>query len=217
MTRMSTPWGTSQTVRTIMPGVVSVTTASHGGIGISLTSEAGSNLTPAARAVALNERGYYWYEEDCLWSVAAWDLGPSVWPILFASYQTETDDAGEMSVSVYDGRNQDGTERYKRMAAREYLRASLSRWEPGYLVALGESLDLDAYSQWQDDRRHEQMRRDKHPDLIVSAMSMGDGRVKVATADERYHIVTKESYDSRRRLNLLSSCVVLESGATGFY
>jgi hypothetical protein len=62
-------------------------------------------------------------------------------------------------------------------------------------------------------KQADQMRADRHPDLIISAR--GDwaegcppGAVEVTTADGKVHSVTAESYDaSRLPLTLLSKCI----------
>ena len=55
----STPWGRAQTAEQLAPGLVSVTTAGHGGIWVA----------PDRRA-ALGSRKA-WYEEDCEWAKVA--------------------------------------------------------------------------------------------------------------------------------------------------
>jgi hypothetical protein len=64
----STPWGMSQTVEQIAPGILWYSTASHGGYHLS-----------ASRLAAMPEpykswgpwAGKGWYEEDCDWCVVA--------------------------------------------------------------------------------------------------------------------------------------------------
>ncbi len=73
---MNTPWGPAQSQRAIAPGIIEVSTASHGGLALS-----------AARWQELNERlpglksfaGPGWLEEDCDYNLAvlAW---PDLWP-----------------------------------------------------------------------------------------------------------------------------------------
>lgn len=58
---MQTPWGPSQTVKTIIPGITHVTTASHGGILVS--PEYQKKIPIYMRS---NDG---WYEEDCQWSI----------------------------------------------------------------------------------------------------------------------------------------------------
>lgn len=65
---MRTPWGPSQTVTQLAPGVTAVTTASHGGILV--TGDAADRIPPEVRARAW--AGHPWYEEDCDWAIVAW-------------------------------------------------------------------------------------------------------------------------------------------------
>jgi len=61
--RIQTPWGAAQTAKEIRPGVVIVTTASHGGVRV--TGDAKNKIPPAFRS----PNG--WYEEDCDWAIVA--------------------------------------------------------------------------------------------------------------------------------------------------
>lgn len=215
---MQTPWGTSQSVRVITRGVADTTTAGHGGIGITELAANTLPLSQAARDVSLKQYGRYWFEEDCLWAVAAWELGPAHWPVLLGRNGYEPNENGG-SIRIYAGRNPDRTERHARVDIRDHLRRTISQWCPEYLQAIGETLDPEGYAIACLNQESERMRREKSPDYIVSAMSLGDGRVKVATAADTWHIITSESYADRNgRLNLLSACTVLESNtAPGFY
>lgn len=72
---METPWGPSQQVETIAPGIVSVSTAGHG--GLKLSAERWARV-----AQLFPNQGKYapdgWLEEDCDWALAA-----LAWPELF--------------------------------------------------------------------------------------------------------------------------------------
>lgn len=59
----ATPWGAAETATPIADGIVSVSTASHGGIWI---SEARRQAMPAAFRIE-----GHWYEEDCEWALVA--------------------------------------------------------------------------------------------------------------------------------------------------
>jgi hypothetical protein len=61
MTSMSTPWGPSHSVRRIAPGIVSFTTATHG--GIQLSEERIAALPDAIRKAQGSD--LEWFEEDC--------------------------------------------------------------------------------------------------------------------------------------------------------
>lgn len=67
----SSPWGPIQAVEPLGPDAVSVTTASHGGLRISLT--AWSRLPAAIRQTAYSQDG--WFEEDCDWALPYLALG----------------------------------------------------------------------------------------------------------------------------------------------
>jgi hypothetical protein len=67
----SSPWGPIQTVEPLGPEVVSVTTASHGGLRVSLTALA--RLPEAIRETAFSGSG--WFEEDCDWALPYLALG----------------------------------------------------------------------------------------------------------------------------------------------
>lgn len=67
----SSPWGPIQTVEPLGPDVVSVTTASHGGLRVSLTALA--RLPQAIRETAFSSNG--WFEEDCDWALPYLALG----------------------------------------------------------------------------------------------------------------------------------------------
>lgn len=60
---MFTPWGAAQQQRQIAPGIVEVSTASHG--GIHLNADLNARVHQAWRDAA------GWYEEDCEWAIVA--------------------------------------------------------------------------------------------------------------------------------------------------
>ena len=67
---MSTPWGPAQTTEDIGRGIVSVTTASHGGLRV--PPELNRSIPLAWREASFNGRGKSgWYEEDCDWCMVA--------------------------------------------------------------------------------------------------------------------------------------------------
>lgn len=59
----SSPWGTIQHVTELADGIVSVSTAGHGGIWI--TSERERQIPANVRAIARQYAPANWYEEDC--------------------------------------------------------------------------------------------------------------------------------------------------------
>ena len=78
----NSPWGHVESVQTIAPGIVNVTTPGHGGIWVA--PELRSHIRPELRAWAARWSGSEaWYEEDCCWAAVA-----VTWPGLFpAEYQ----------------------------------------------------------------------------------------------------------------------------------
>ena len=67
----SSPWGPIQTVTPLGPEAVSVTTASHGGLRVSLTALA--RMPDPVRSTAYSRDG--WFEEDCDWALPYLALG----------------------------------------------------------------------------------------------------------------------------------------------
>ncbi len=67
----SSPWGPIQTVTPLGPDVVAVTTASHGGLRVSLTALL--RMPEPLRQTAYSEGG--WFEEDCDWALPYLALG----------------------------------------------------------------------------------------------------------------------------------------------
>jgi hypothetical protein len=67
----ASPWGPIQTVTPLGPDAVAVTTASHGGIGVSLTALA--RIPEPLQATAYSGGG--WFEEDCDWAIPYLVLG----------------------------------------------------------------------------------------------------------------------------------------------
>ena len=61
--RLSTPWGSAQTIKTLAPGILLVSTASHG--GLMLDSAALLDLPEQLRAVGETYGEWRCFEEDC--------------------------------------------------------------------------------------------------------------------------------------------------------
>jgi hypothetical protein len=180
---MKTPWGTSQTRETIAEGIHSVTTASHGGIMIRREAYNKAGFSSAGRARAMMYGEYYCYEEDCDIDI-----------ILFEMYKTAPQIFSE-------------AKKLFTILTPELIKKRLSLWNADYLLAVGEAPTKPECTIWKDRQTSDKMRRERHPDLITSAISTDDaGVVKVTTADGKEHYVTAESYRKRGTLNLLSKC-----------
>ena len=67
----SSPWGPIQTVEPLGPDAAFVTTASHGGLRVSLAAMA--RLPQALRETPYSQNG--WFEEDCDWALPYLALG----------------------------------------------------------------------------------------------------------------------------------------------
>lgn len=129
---MNTPWGPSQTQRTIAEGIVSVSTAGHGGIRLSEErARQMYRLLPNFHPYA----GGNWLEEDCDWAAA-----PLCWPEhfddqdIFNALRTFTRWHEEVAFEAYDQTPQ-GIEVNRRAKAFE---ASIAgKWERGGLGSTG--------------------------------------------------------------------------------
>jgi uncharacterized protein DUF7007 len=63
MATLQTPWGAAETVEEVAPGIIFVSTCSHG--GYHLTRELNERVPPAWRLASFNHRALQgWYEED---------------------------------------------------------------------------------------------------------------------------------------------------------
>jgi len=79
---MNTPWGNAEFIHYFgnsleqrKENVVIVSTPSHGGIGIKVdAAENFYEISDYAKDIAIKSNGYYWFEEDCDWSVAVIEL-----------------------------------------------------------------------------------------------------------------------------------------------
>ena len=184
------PWGHIQDTEQFTPEFRSVSTASHGGFMIS-EGFAEKHLSPAARSRGERYIGdYLCYEEDCNWAIPAFEL-PEYWEEIF-KWSPES-----VQKDPYT-----------------HLLTSLSRWHPDYLLERGLTPLPGLYQQHLAMKRDREMRKERHPDLIVSAVGdwherVPEGAVEVTTADEVRHLVTADSYVIRTP-NLLSLCTLLK-------
>lgn len=62
---LSTPWGKAQQQKTVAPGVISVSTASHGGYLVN--SDAAAKMPSSLRAIGMRWHNWLAFEEDCDW------------------------------------------------------------------------------------------------------------------------------------------------------
>lgn len=181
------PWGGIQHSSIIARGLKAVSTAGHGGYMVT-QKFADKYLSEACKKRALEYSNYLCYEEDCDYAILAYDL---------------LDTFGERMKS-----EKSTMEEYKNS-----LIESLSYYNPEYLIEIGVKPFEKQYNLYLESKKRDKMRADKHPDLIVSALSVDKETVKVWTADSKVHFVSKESYSDLREnsnLLLLSKCNEVE-------
>lgn len=63
-----TPWGSGQYSKPFGRGIAEIGTAGHGGIRVS-RALAEKNMRPEILKVAIEQGDYYWFEEDCAYSL----------------------------------------------------------------------------------------------------------------------------------------------------
>jgi uncharacterized protein DUF7007 len=181
---MNTPWGKSDSKTTLAKGVSWVGTSSHGGFAITPTA-ALRYLSTAAVSRGLKYGGYYFFEEDCDFAIVMLEMHEFLMGVSVITFPVN-------------------------LSTKEKLIEGLSRWHADYLIERGITPDPDGLKFYNDNRKADCMRRDKSPDLIVSAS--GDwhqdcpkGFVLVTTASGERWLVNASEYDNRANLNLLSN------------
>lgn len=191
------PWGGIQHSDVITRGLKSVSTAGHGGYMVTNTF-ANKYLSNACKKLGMKYRNYLCYEEDCAYNLVNYDLlkyNPSIFEKIRGDRPLE-----EIEFSI---------------------RKSLSLYYPEYLIEIGVEPIKEQYQIYLNGLEREKMIKEKHPDLIICAISVDGEVVKVLTADRKYHYVTKESYrksrenDSDLISNLLSKCELVEDYEEG--
>ena len=103
---MNSPWGLVDDQRVLGPGVLWVNTPSHGGLRVDTRCV---SLSASALRRGIGYGPIRWYEEDCEYAIACWEL-PAIWPLLF------------------DGRDV-GT-------VKQQLHETLSAWDADYLLEI---------------------------------------------------------------------------------
>lgn len=73
---VSTPWGAADSSTPVCRGCVYYSTARHGGFSVSKTLA--KHLSQYAKKVALERNGTYWFEEDCAYAIALYELSQKV-------------------------------------------------------------------------------------------------------------------------------------------
>ncbi len=184
----SSPWGRIQEQTTLAPGLLLVSTASHGGLLLSREAAERLHISPKALELGARWEDGWAYEEDCEWAILAWEV-PQFWPALFPP----------------------GPHREN---PRQYLLETLSAWCPDLLLSHGVTPVPGLFARYQSRQRNEELRTRRDPDLIVCARGSWaegcpPGAVEVTTADGTVHYITEESYERRDPdAPLLSACVL---------
>lgn len=198
-TALETPWGKADTISTldnVSDDIITVSTSSHGGMGIKSTV-AKEKVSQAAIHHGKLFNGYYWFEEDIDWTILAWEL-PEYWD--------------RMVPAPDELEPEQRTEHQKRC-----LLNVLSEWRLDYLLRTDVEPIPEKAQIYKDRRQVDRMRRAKHPDLIVVVNSYDENSVIVGTADGKEYKVAMDSYKTERFkvLFLLSNCVILDGQGRG--
>ena len=177
------PWGGIQHSSVIAKGMKAVVTASHGGYMVTKTF-ADKYLSESCKKQGDVYYNYLCYEEDCAYAVLAYDV---------------IDKFGDkMKPDKYT------MEEYK-----ESLLKSLSYYYPEYLIERGIKPLEKEYKNYLDGKKRDKLRAEKNPDLIISASFVNKEVIKVWTADNKVHFVSKESYYNQKETSnilYLSKC-----------
>lgn len=190
----STPWGSAQESISISRGVSCVSTASHGGIMVTL-SAAEMLLSEHAKKRGMQWSGYLCYEEDCNADIVLFD--------------------SELLLSLAVSKGVFGEGRTEQQV-KDCAYKSLSFWNADYLLDKGVEPEAVAYEEWKARKEADILRANKDPDFIVLAHSEShtllQGILCIGTADGENHYVTKESYRPiyEKCNNRLSKCVVVD-------
>jgi len=171
-----TPWGAAQHVINHCRGFSTVSTASHGGMMVSIGA-AKKYLTEAARSRALVHGDYFCFEVD------------DMYPIVLFDAKEMRDKLCPEFLALNSMRDLEA-----------HLIKDLSRWHPDYLIERGVTPDKGHYKIWLAHKEHDKAYNKKDPNLVVSFIRKNDsfkmGIMMLRTADAKVYYATSESYDS---------------------
>lgn len=136
-------------------------------------------LSAAALKKAIVWGNYYSFEEDCLATIVVFEI-----PAALAAFNVSA-------------------------ITPEYTLKHLSLWYADYLIERGITPEPEAYAKWLIRKEDERLRAERSPNLITWAEGIDHDTVRVGTAAGTVHLVTRESYQRREGLNLLSKCDVI--------
>lgn len=103
MTKLNTPWGIADSVTEIAPGILSVSTPSHG--GIKLDEARWAQVPTLVRTTPYSRGGFY--EEDCDWAIPrlVFDAEFSAWELANGRNPDEVRAAARNTLTcAYEGR-----------------------------------------------------------------------------------------------------------------
>lgn len=181
------PWGGIQGSKVVAKGLKFVCTASHGGYMVT-SNFAKKYLSKNCQKYGLKYKDYLCYEEDSAYSILEFEI---------------IDEFGDR---IYKGEK--SFEEYK-----VSLIKSLSYYFPEYLIEKGVTPNEKEYKEYLENKKREQMRAEKNPDLIISVSTINKEIVRVITANNKEHFISKESYRNLREnsnLLLISKCEKIE-------
>ena len=174
---MRTPWGTAQTRTPLGTGIVQVTTAGHGGIGLDKARNA--LVHPAWR----NRAG--WYEEDCEWAIVA-----VTFPNLFSAAQL---------IAAHRCAQNWMPDQYERVLRVRLLPAE-SGLRQEQIFFRDNANRLLAVAAWGSGQTTGD--RERVPDGMVGVVARRGGRRRDDT-DERWFLVPAGEYAQRDRFGFL--------------
>lgn len=195
---MYSPWGKIQSKETTVRCFSFVTTAGHGGVMVS-EGFAKDNFSEAAMKKGIKHGKYFCYEEDSRFAIAYLELinkFPEQWKkVKFKD--TNTVDELKSKLIHY-----------------------ISSYDADYLLEIGIQPVEPEYTDYLNWKEYNQLKAEKNPDMIVSAVRMNDttatreSYTKVQTADNREFVVTSNSYatcfkSNNQLVKLLSKCTLV--------
>jgi hypothetical protein len=86
----STPWGKSDYIKKYTRGIAFLATPGHGGFRVSKKLALKKIPAEMIRVASINMGNYFWFEEDCAWSVVAISF-PEVFPDLIETAKKSFD------------------------------------------------------------------------------------------------------------------------------
>lgn len=167
---MYTPWGKSDSQKTITKGIVSYTTSSHGGIYVE------PSLNTQIHEAWRNKSG--WYEEDCEWAIVAYTFQQHFDPKHVASAINTLKNWLPDEYEIVTGEKLTAEESHRRAEA-EFLDANKDR----YIV-------YAAFGDWHD----------KVPAGFVGVCAVIGGRMlngNLASDDKKCFLVPADEYKNR--------------------